>query len=231
MRRFYFESTPTKNEIVELPLEESKHIGKVLRMQIGDQIELVNGRGYVFTAELTDNHFKKCTVKIIQETLFPQDNFHIHIAVAPTKNLDRLSYFIEKSTELGIHEITPILCTNNERKNLNIEKLDKVIIGAMKQSKRLYKPTLNTLTSLTDFLQAHPTGLIAHCYNTQKEHPSIPIQAQNCPILIGPEGDFSKEEVENVLRFDYKAISLGVTRLRTETAALYACMLAKTKFE
>lgn len=231
MRRFYLESTPKKKDILELPQEESRHIGKVLRMQIGNQIELVNGQGHVFTAELTDNHYKKCKVQIIEETVFPKDDFHIHIAVAPTKNLDRFSYFVEKSTELGIHEITPLLCANNERKSVNLEKLEKVIIGAMKQSKRLYKPVLHPLTPLDDFLQSHPNGLIAHCYDTIEATSTIPLQAQNCPVLIGPEGDFSREEVEHVLSFNYKAISLGKTRLRTETAALYACMLAKTKFE
>ena len=231
MRRFFLDHTPALHEVFTLPPDESKHIGKVLRMQVGESLELVNGKGLVFTAKITDNHFKHCKVEITEKKQFPKDDFHIHIAIAPTKNVDRLSHFIEKSTELGIHEVSLIICENSERKVINTEKLEKVIIGAMKQSKRLYKPILHSPISFDEFIEKHPIGLIAHCYEPEKDSIHKVLTPQNCPILIGPEGDFSQEEVTKATSCNYKSISLGKTRLRTETAALYACAIAKMKFE
>ncbi|PKR79799.1 16S rRNA (uracil(1498)-N(3))-methyltransferase [Brumimicrobium salinarum] len=240
MRRFFVDIGNLDQEIITLPVDESKHAAKVLRMRIGHQMELVNGKGVVFTGEITDDQPKAVEVRKVNLIEEKPDKHHIHIAIAPTKNNDRLEWFLEKATELGIHEITPILCSNSERKKIKPERLQKILVSAMKQSKRLFLPKLNQLTSIDDFLDKHPIGLIAHCYEEEDKNTSIQLelqknanrwQSKNTPILIGPEGDFSLNEVKKALENGYQAVTLGKTRLRTETAGVYACMNVKLYFE
>ncbi len=231
MRRFFVSDIDAHQQVIQLPQEESKHISKVLRMQLGDKIEIVNGKGDLFEAEIILNHQKHCQVRITSQKHFNKDAFHIHIAIAPTKNMDRFEYFLEKSTELGIHEITPIICANSERKIIKNERLEKVLIAAMKQSKRLYLPKLNPLTTIEEFIKQHPSGLVAHCYNNQKNELSKALASSNLPVLIGPEGDFSVDEIQELIKNNYLPITLGKTRLRTETAGLYACALLKNYLE
>lgn len=231
MRRFFVPDIDALQQVIQLPQEESKHISKVLRMQLGDKIEIVNGKGDLFEAEIILNHQKHCQVRITSHKHFDKDAFHIHIAIAPTKNMDRFEYFLEKSTELGIHEITPIICANSERKIIKNERLEKVLIAAMKQSKRLYLPKLNPLTRIEEFIKQHPPGLVAHCYNDQKNELSKTLASNNLPVLIGPEGDFSIDEIQELIKNNYLPITLGKTRLRTETAGLYACALLKNYLE
>lgn len=240
MRRFFVDIENLDQESITLPVDESKHAAKVLRMKTGHQMELVNGKGLVFTGEITDDQPKAVEVKRIDLKKENRDKHHIHIAIAPTKNNDRLEWFLEKATELGIHEITPILCSNSERKKIKPERLEKIIVSAMKQSKRLFLPKLNPLISVDKFLSSHPNGLIAHCYEEEDRNISIQSvlhsnanlwQTDNLPILIGPEGDFSLNEVKKALENGYQAVTLGKTRLRTETAGVYACMNVKLYFE
>ncbi|WP_417265235.1 16S rRNA (uracil(1498)-N(3))-methyltransferase [Brumimicrobium sp.] len=240
MRRFYIDIDALDRNEVTLPPDESKHAAKVLRMLPGDQMEIVNGTGVVFTGEITASAPKAVIVKKIDFHQAKQDEHHIHIAIAPTKNNDRFEWFLEKATELGIHEITPILCKNAERKKIKHERFQKILVSAMKQSKRLFIPKLNELTSVDDFIKEHPNGLIAHCYEEEERNTTIQKQlqldaskwtAQNTPILIGPEGDFTLKEVEKALKNGYQAVTLGKTRLRTETAGVYACMNVKLFFE
>lgn len=240
MRRFYIDIVSLDQDEVTLPPDESKHAAKVLRMMPGDQMEIVNGTGVVFTGEITDSAPKAVLVKKIGFHQAKQDKHHIHIAIAPTKNNDRFEWFLEKATELGIHEITPILCKNAERKKIKHERFQKILVAAMKQSKRLFIPKLNELTSVDDFIKEHPNGLIAHCYEEEERNTTIQQQLQldankwteqNTPILIGPEGDFTLNEVKKALKNGYQAVTLGKTRLRTETAGVYACMNVKLYFE
>ncbi len=206
---------------------DSQHCIKVLRHQVGDIINVMDGCGAWFECEITEANHKKCGIKILNKRLEEKRPFHIHMVVAPTKNIDRFEWFLEKATEIGIDEITPILCDHSERKVIKEERLEKVIITAMKQSLKAYKPILNPLTKMEDFVKSHVQNddcYIAHCYDTPKELlKNIYPSQSNATILIGPEGDFSEKEVALALSNGFKAISLGEARLRTETAALIAC--------
>jgi 16S rRNA (uracil1498-N3)-methyltransferase len=207
--------------------EESKHCSKVLRLGTGDVVHLINGVGGLFEAEITVVGKKHVSLKIIKSQLdFGKRNHHLHIAVAPTKNIDRLEWFLEKATEIGIDEITPLLCDRSERKIIKEERLEKVITSAVKQSLTGYHPQLNPTISYTDFIKQQHSGdkFIAHCLPGDKPYISALTKPfQSYLILIGPEGDFTSSEINIALQSGFKAVTLGNTRLRTETAALAAC--------
>lgn len=240
MRRFFIDIPNLDQEEIILPAEESKHAARVLRMKEGDSLEIVNGSGYIFEGEIRISDPKNVVVAKRSLTKVEADKHHIHIAIAPTKMNDRIEWFLEKATELGVHEISLILCDNSERKVVKIERYQKIVVSALKQSKRLHMPKLNDLISFDKFLEKHPEGLIAHCYEEEERNTSIYKElvnnssrwtTGNLPVLIGPEGDFSKNEVEKALNSGYQAVTLGKTRLRTETAGVYACMSVKQYFE
>ena len=209
--------------------EESKHGVRVLRLQERSEVALIDGKGNFFRCEILVAHPKRMSVRVLSvEKEVGKRNHYLHVAVAPTKHTDRLEWFLEKATEIGIDEITPLICERSERKEIKIERLNKVITAAMKQSQTAYLPKLNQATKLASFLQQenkHTQRFIAHCLNDEKSFLTQAAKPQNhyC-ILIGPEGDFSPEEIHAAQQQDYVPISLGNTRLRTETAALYACM-------
>lgn len=227
MRLFYDSNISSSATTHQLCEEESKHIVRVLRMTVGDRLGILNGNGSLFECEIIDDNAKKCILSIKEEQKEEKPDYDIHIAIGPTKQIDRLEWFIEKATEIGITEISLIECQNSERSKIKIDRLVKKAISAMKQSHRLFLPKINELSSVTKFIKNNPNGLIAHCYNDERAQISTVFQFKKCPILIGPEGDFSKEEIEIALQNGYKTITLGENRLRTETAALYACMNAK----
>ncbi|WP_319589935.1 16S rRNA (uracil(1498)-N(3))-methyltransferase [uncultured Draconibacterium sp.] len=206
---------------------ESKHAIRVLRLNEGDQIELIDGKGGFYRARITDANPKKCKLSIIDsQTEFGKKDFHLHIAIAPTKNIDRTEWFLEKCTEIGIDEITPLLSEHSERKVIKPERLEKILVSAMKQSVKAYLPKLNELTKFSDLLQqaTETKKYIAHCNEGEKPHLKNVIKSgENVLILIGPEGDFSPEEVDMALQSGFNAISLGDARLRTETAGVVAC--------
>jgi 16S rRNA (uracil1498-N3)-methyltransferase len=227
MHLFYDPTIEAEAKFHTLSEEESKHACKVLRLVSGNQIILVNGNGIEFSTTIIEAHPKRCKVEINSKIIEEKQNKEIHIAIAPTKIIDRIEWFLEKATEIGITEITPLLCSNSERKQIKEERLEKIIISAMKQSKRLYLPKLNPITDFNSFIKSHPKGLIAHCYDAEKNTITEIFEAVDCPILIGPEGDFTLQEVEKALQSGYKTITLGKNRLRTETAGLYAVMQGK----
>jgi 16S rRNA (uracil1498-N3)-methyltransferase len=208
--------------------EESKHCSKVLRLGVGDRVHLIDGKGGLYEAEISALLKKNVLLKIVhKQSGFGKRNHHLHIAIAPTKNIDRLEWFLEKATEIGIDEISPIICDRSERKIIKEERLDKVITSAVKQSLTAYHPKLNDAVSFNDFLKRDFDGtkLIAHCMEDgPKQFISELIAAhQSYLILIGPEGDFSPTELASALQNGFKPVTLGNTRLRTETAALAAC--------
>ncbi|MFV5689619.1 16S rRNA (uracil(1498)-N(3))-methyltransferase [Flavobacterium sp. ZT3R25] len=225
MQLFY---NPTINETTEsfsFDKEESKHIIKVLRKKDSDILYVTNGLGHLFKTEITLASDNKCTVKIISFEKSAPSKFHLHLAVAPTKMNDRFEWFLEKATEIGIHEITPIICDRSERKVINTERFDKIILTAMKQSNVLFLPKLNDAISFKEFIKQKQEGLnfIAHCEETNKKTLKSALEAnQNVTLLIGPEGDFTEKEIE-LAEANYIPVSLGNTRLRTETAAIVAC--------
>ena len=207
--------------------EESKHCTRVLRLNVGDQVNLIDGRGGFYQAEIIESSKKNVQLLIIkEEQSFGKRNHHLHIAVAPTKNIDRLEWFLEKSTEIGIDEITPIICGRSERKVIKEDRLEKVITSAVKQSLTAYHPLLNKAISFSDFIkQKHNAEkFIAHCMDGEKSFiNTITEKHLSYLIVIGPEGDFTPSELSLAMINEYKPVTLGNTRLRTETAALAAC--------
>lgn len=231
MHLFYTADLKPDQSLFQLSEEESKHAVRVLRLNVGDQVQLIDGVGGFYEAEIADAHPKRTQLRILNYTAeFQKPNYHLHIAVAPTKNIDRIEWFLEKATEIGIQEITPIISEHSERKEVKTERLNKVIVSAMKQSLKAYMPLLNEAISLDAFLNkaGEDMGLkkaIAHCEeDAEKKYLNQEFErGQRYLILIGPEGDFSPSEIEKAISAGFIPVSLGEARLRTETAALYAC--------
>ncbi|HPR32953.1 MAG TPA: 16S rRNA (uracil(1498)-N(3))-methyltransferase [Prolixibacteraceae bacterium] len=217
------------NGIATLGEPESKHCIRVLRHKRSDLIQLIDGKGSVYTARITDPNPFHCQAEITQKTLLPATRrYRLHIAMAPTKNTDRFEWFIEKAVEIGIDEITPLICDHSERKSLNPDRLDKVVVAAMKQSLQPYKPVINKMTTFEMFLAQPFDGerFLAFCSNEPKNHLGkvVGLQARST-ILIGPEGDFSSQEIDRALEKGWTGVSLGESRLRTETAGVVACSI------
>jgi 16S rRNA (uracil1498-N3)-methyltransferase len=226
MQLFYNNTISIKETTFTFDKEESKHIVKVLRKKDGDIIHITNGLGYLFVSEITIASERKCEVKITETKFFEPSKYNLHIAVAPTKINDRLEWFLEKATEIGIHEITPIICEHSERKIYKKERADKIVQAAMKQSLQYYLPIVNEPISFSEFIKKDVSGekFIAHCEETDKKSFKNELKAQkDIVILIGPEGDFSTKEINLAIKNHYIPVTLGNTRLRTETAALVAC--------
>lgn len=225
MHLFY---TPDiKATIYQLNEEESKHCIRVLRLKIGDRVNLIDGKGGFYLAEIISDHPKRTELHIVEaEQEYAKRNHYLHIAVAPTKNIDRFEWFLEKATEIGIDEITPIICDRSERKEVKIDRSNKIIMNAIKQSLKAYHPVLNEQTSFKNFILSAKADVkyIAHCEEQKKSEIKDSFKLHsNYLILIGPEGDFSEIEIELALQNGFVPITLGESRLRTETAALKAC--------
>ena len=226
MQLFY---NPTINETQTsfvFDKEESKHIIKVLRKKENDILQVTNGLGFIFTTEITIASDNKCTVKILAFKKQEPSIFHLHLAVAPTKMNERYEWFLEKATEIGIQEITPIICEHSERKVIKTDRFQKILESSMKQSLHSYLPKLNEPIAFKDFIKQKQTGqlFIAHCEETDKKLLKNELKSnEDVTILIGPEGDFSVKEIQLAIDHNFIAVSLGATRLRTETAAIVAC--------
>lgn len=207
--------------------EESKHCVKVLRLVNGDQISLIDGVGGYYLAAIDDANPKHCSFSILQKTeKYGQRDFKVNIAIAPTKNIDRTEWFVEKAVEMGIDEITMLVCQRSERRSVNMERIEKIVLSAMKQSIKAYRPTLNSPIPFADFVTAKRNGmkLIAHCMETERTSLKTMVDAEReYTVLIGPEGDFSPEEVDLAVQNGYHCVHLGPSRLRTETAGVAAC--------
>lgn len=206
--------------------EESKHCIQVLRHKAGDQVNVINGAGILFIGTIIDAHPKRCKIEVSDKQEFAPQSFHLHIGIAPTKNIDRFEWFVEKATEIGIHQITPLLCKHSERQQLRNDRIEKIIVAAAKQSLKFHVPILNPLTPFQTFINQQHEGqrFIAHCADSEKIllKNAYSIKS-NVTLLIGPEGDFSTDEIKNALAHNFKPISLGENRLRTETAGIVAC--------
>lgn len=224
MHLFY---APDIEKTMCLPEDESNHAVKVLRLNAGDDIVILNGQGTMYNATIAVAHPKHCVVNSLtpNKVKSPRD-YYLHIAIAPTKNMDRLEWFVEKAAEIGIDEISPVFCRFSERKNLNNSRLERILVSAMKQSMQPFITKLNEPRQLSDLLKTAEADqkFIAHCHEADKRLLSKSVEkAKSILILIGPEGDFSDEEVATALSMGYNAVSLGENRLRVETAALVAC--------
>lgn len=223
MQLFYFKNIDSQSKSFSFDKEESKHISKVLRKKEGDILFVTNGLGLLFKTEIVVASDSKCTVAIVSIERTEKVKYYLHLVVAPTKMNDRYEWFLEKATEIGVQEITPIICDHSERKIIKTERFDKILLSAMKQSNQLFLPILNEPVTFKEFMKKSVSGqkFIAHCEETNKKTLKEALQSnQNCTILIGPEGDFSLKEIEMALQNKYIPVSLGHTRLRTETAAI-----------
>ena len=212
------------NDASFLSNEESSHCFKVLRKKVGDHIHLIDGVGGFYEAEITIASQKKVIFNVIKKWNQPRNPYSLHIAIAPTKNNDRFEWFLEKATEIGIDEVTPIICEHSVRKMIKNERMEKIILSAAKQSLKSKLPKINKVTSFNDFMNKKHSShcFIAHCLSSQKNKLKNEVVSEST-ILIGPEGDFSTLQVEVALKNNFIPISLGSSRLRTETAGVIAC--------
>lgn len=226
MQLFYNQNITETTTDFSFDKEESKHIVKVLRKKTGDILHITNGNGWLFNAEIIVPDIKKCMVRIVSKTLQPKRCYDLHLAVAPTKMNDRFEWFLEKATEIGVETITPIICDHSERKIIKKDRFEKILQSAMKQSLRCYLPTLNDAITFKSLIKQDFTGdvFIAHCEETSRKSLKKELKPNtDITILIGPEGDFSVKEIKQALQNGFKPVTLGETRLRTETAAIIAC--------
>jgi len=220
----FFYNPHIQGDSFELEEQESKHAIRVLRLVRDDRVILIDGRGGWYEAAIIDDHPKRCKLQIQSYTPdYRPLSYSLHLAVAPTKNLDRFEWFLEKATEIGISEITPLICRRSERRQVKYERLEKILVSAMKQSLKAYKPKLNNPVSMEEFLRTDQQGIlgIAHCYPLERKGIKELDHSGTYTLIVGPEGDFTEVEVSNALKAGYVPFHLGESRLRTETAALY----------
>jgi len=224
MNLFY--SPHIDGDVFALDEKESKHAIRVLRLARNDKVVLIDGRGGWYEALIEDDHPKRCKLRIQSHTPdYHPLPYHLHLAISPTKNMDRFEWFLEKATEIGISEITPLLCHRSERRQVKAERLERILISAMKQSLKAYKPILNDLVDIETFMAVEREGTkgIAHCIPGDRTPVSDLPQNSQYTLLVGPEGDFTEEELSLALGAGYLPFHLGESRLRTETAGVYIC--------
>lgn len=226
MQLFYHPELFPESDICTFDAIESQHIVRVLRKREGDILWITNGKGYLFQSEITVAHDKRCKVKVLTATeQKPHRNYYLQLVIAPTKNMDRLEWFAEKATEIGVDEIVPIICEHSERKVLKIDRLEKVIIAAMKQSAQYTLPVLREPVGFAAWVNQPFEGqrFIAHCEETERQSFKKEIEpGQKVQVFIGPEGDFSTKEIALALQKGIKPVTFGTNRLRTETAGVVA---------
>ena len=226
MRLFYCPNVEVESVLSE---EESRHAIKVLRLKKGDKIEILNGKGSSFVAQIMDEDAKKCNFKMISKKAHNLKEYSLDIIISPTKNADRVEWFVEKAIEIGVNKITLINTSRTERKKVRIDRLDKIAISAMKQSKTYFLPQITEVMTFKDVVEQPFDGqrFVAHCIEDDKRHLKSQLNLNGkYQILIGPEGDFTEDEIKLAIQNNFSAITLGENRLRTETAALYVCALA-----
>ena len=223
---FYNSELNETTKLFSFSKDESRHIVKVLRKSTGDPLTITNGVGWIFEAEVIVPNHNKCVVEIQKSKFIHPKNYSVHLAVSPTKLNDRYEWFLEKVTEIGVTKITPVISHNSERKIIKSERFKKIIQSATKQSLNPYLPSLNPAVTFSKFLKIPQKGktYIAHCAGGEKYPFKDHIEAgKSVTILIGPEGGFSSEEISTAIKNNYIPVSLGSSRLRTETAAIVAC--------
>ncbi len=235
MKEIRFFYVPDAGSVNELPQEEATHALRVLRLQVGDEINLMDGVGNFYRAEVSLATHKRCLYEIL-ETLpqKPAWRGRIHLAIAPTKMMDRIEWMAEKATEIGFDQLSFLNCKFSERKTIRIDRIDKIVISAVKQSHKAWKPIVDDMVSFRDFVSAPRQGrkFICHCYEEVKkadlfEELQKPFADEgDVTVLVGPEGDFSIDEVKMAIANGFESVSLGTSRLRTETAGLMAVAMA-----
>lgn len=216
---------------IQLGEESSRHIVQVLRMQVGEELQLTDGKGVLYLASIVDDHKKKCSVKIISEVFREKRTNPVRIAISPLKNAARFEWFLEKAVEIGVEEIIPIICQRTEKQHLRTDRLKSIVVSAMLQSQQTWLPVLQEPVKFETYIKGLPADAdtqryIAHCEADDKKKPlSTIVERSGSLILIGPEGDFSNPEIELATTHGFMPVSLGETRLRTETAGMVAAVL------
>lgn len=229
MQLFYVPDS--SGDLIELPPEEARHCVQVLRHRAGDVIHWVDGKGGFYSGPIVEAGKRRCQVAVDQhQAEYGKRPFRLHLAVAPTKQIDRLEWLLEKATEIGVDEISLLLCAHSERKQVRLDRLEKVLIAAMKQSLKAYLPKLHDMIRFPDFVQQNfspQQSFIAYVDTAQTEHLKDQCEAgRNVCLLIGPEGDFHPEEIGMADKVGFRRVSLGPSRLRTETAGVVGCTIA-----
>ena len=226
MQLFYNSEININDDDLIMSDSEHHHLTKVLRKKTGDKVYLTNGNGYLFEAILNYIGEKSTQLKIINSKKESSMDYSLHIAIAPTKKIDRFEWFLEKAIEIGVSSITPLTCKYNERKSLNYTRLNKITVAAMKQSLQTYLPKIEPIVSIKEFIESNQCKqkYIAHCKNSKKVHLSKIIKRKtNSSIIIGPEGGFTDDEISLAIDYNFIPVSLGNNRLRTETAGIVCC--------
>jgi 16S rRNA (uracil1498-N3)-methyltransferase len=225
MQLFYFNNVTPDATVLQLDKEQARHMTKALRKKVGDSVHITDGVGNLYEGVISLVTSNKCSIDIAFAKAYPQPAQNLHIAIAPTKMNDRMEWFLEKATEMGISKITPLLCDHSERKKINRDRFHKILISAIQQSNQFHIPIIEELTSLSDFIKTNITGVkcIAHCEDTDKKKLAQMIdKSKDFTLIIGPEGDLSSREIAASLKHGFTPTSLGSKRLRTETAGVYA---------
>jgi len=226
MQIFYHSEINVNDNDLIISDSEHHHLNKVLRKKINDKVYLTDGNGYLFEATINNINLKSTHLKIINSTKKFSMDYNLHIAIAPTKKIDRFELFLEKAIEIGVSSITPLVCKYNERKSLNYTRLNKIAVSAMKQSLQTYLPKIEPIVSIKEFIESNQCEqkYIAHCKNSKKVHLSKIIKRKtNSSIIIGPEGGFTDDEISLAMDYNFIPVSLGNNRLRTETAGIASC--------
>jgi 16S rRNA (uracil1498-N3)-methyltransferase len=226
-----FYSTEINDKICVMDARESNHCIKALRYGKGDAVNVFDGTGTVYTATIADPNPHKCILNIDDAVRLPRRETFLHLAVAPTKNADRFEWLVEKAIEIGVEEITPLICEHSERRVVNLDRIEKIATAAMKQSQNLYRPTINPPVGFADFVSRAFNGVkcIAHCDEKQRRFSDVIANDANILALTGPEGDFSTTEITAATTRGFIPVTLGASRLRTETAGMVVCVLAANK--
>jgi 16S rRNA (uracil1498-N3)-methyltransferase len=228
MQLFYFKIDNPQQTTLELPKHETRHLTKVLRKKTGDQFHVTDGQGNLFEATLGLVTSNRCEIDLAFAKAEPPKSPQLHIAIAPTKMNERMEWFLEKATEIGISQITPIICERSERRKINPDRFEKIVVSAMQQSAQLWLPTINPAVSFNEFIAVKPseTTCIAHCMDGSEPYlKNLLTIGEGATILIGPEGDFTPAELQKALETGAQPVTLGKNRLRTETAGVYSCTL------
>lgn len=231
--QLFFANIFIDTENILLSAEESKHCVRVLRHKDGDVIHVIDGKGNFYETEITDANPQKCSVKIIsKKQVSSPKKYHLHIAISPTKNADRIEWMLEKCTEFGVDEFSFIICKRTEKTGVKTERLKKIAESAVKQSIQAILPIINEAQTFKEFVstQNNASKYIAHCLEQDKTELKTMLQNTQTLILIGPEGDFTEDEIKLAIENKFQPITLGNTRLRTETAGLYAAAAFKTHY-
>ncbi len=223
---FFLENIPSEN-VITLDEDTSKHAVQVLRMKPGERLKLTDGKGSLVAVEIIEDHKKKCTVKVVEKDFIEKKNQQVCIAISLLKTASRFEWFLEKATEIGVTEIIPLLCNRTEKQHFRYDRMQQILISAMMQSKQVWLPQLHEPVSFKTTISsaAYSTKLIAHCLEEDKSSLADYRHADSLQILIGPEGDFTKEEINTALAANFKPVALGSTRLRAETAGVVAATL------